>query len=58
MCLSPDAYVFALMYERLTAKGVSEQKAKAVAMKVARRYELRRRESAGRAQTSSQSVDA
>lgn len=48
MCLSPDAYVFAVMYERLTKRGVSDAKARGVAMKVARRYSRRRRESASR----------
>lgn len=48
MCLSPDAYVFARVYERLVSRGVADAKARGVAMKVARRYSLKRQQSATR----------
>ena len=51
MCLPPDAYVYARVYERLASRGVGEAAARGVAMKVARRYALRRRESTERART-------
>lgn len=37
MCISPDAYLAARVFERLHSAGVSEAKAEAVARKVARR---------------------
>ena len=44
MCLSPEAYVRARMYDKLTRAGVSPEKASAVAAKIARRYGERRAE--------------
>ena len=42
MCISPDAYTAARVYERLTAAGVRPERALAVSKKVARRYAAKR----------------
>ena len=44
MCLSADAYVSAVVFERLVSRGVSEDRARGVARKVGRAYALKRRE--------------
>ncbi len=44
MCISPDAYVAARVFDRLIRRGVDEKRAEAVAKKVARRYGDRRNE--------------
>lgn len=46
MCLSPDAYVAARVYERLVARGVSPSRAAGVARKVQSRYSASRRKTA------------
>lgn len=46
ICLSPDAYIYARVLERLEARGVDPARARGVAMKVSRRYALKRRETA------------
>jgi hypothetical protein len=48
MCLSPDAYVAAVVYERLRSRGVDDARARGVARKVARAYASRRREALSR----------
>ena len=47
MCLSPDAYVGTVVYDRLVRRGVDPQRARAVARKVQTAYALKRRDSAG-----------
>jgi hypothetical protein len=42
VCLSPDAFVALSVFRRLTAAGVDEAKAEAVAAKVARKYRSKR----------------
>jgi hypothetical protein len=42
MCLSPAAYVSAIVYRRLVDRGVDPARAEAVARKVARSYEAQR----------------
>jgi hypothetical protein len=49
MCLSPDAYVEAVVYERLRLKGVPDKRARGVARKVRRAYALKRRQRAAAA---------
>jgi hypothetical protein len=49
MCLSPDAHVYAVVYERLRSRGVSERRAAGVARKVQRAYASKRRDIAGKA---------
>ncbi len=48
MCLSPDAYVEAIVFERLVKKGVKPRRAAGVARKVRRQYAARRRATAAR----------
>lgn len=42
MCLSPDAFVAARVYHRLTSAGVKPARAEKVAEKIARRYRTKR----------------
>lgn len=48
MCISPDAYVWGRVYERLVDAGVERTKAEAVAYKVSRRYRARQAEARDR----------
>lgn len=57
MCLSPDAYVYQVVYARLRTQGVSVKRAEAVARKVQRSYALKRRESAVLRDATSKSAD-
>lgn len=43
MCISPDAYVEARVYDRLVSKGVDPPRAAAVARKVRRAYAAQRK---------------
>lgn len=58
MCLSPDAHVYAVVYQRLRLRGVDQDRAAAVARKVQRSYALKRRESAVRRDTPLAGSDA
>lgn len=58
MCLSPDAYVAAVVYQRLVSRGVPESRARGVARKVQRAYGSKRRDAAGPARASSDRSDA
>lgn len=50
MCLSPDSYVEAKVYDRLVTRGVTPRRARAVARKVRLAYAAKRRQSVGEKQ--------
>lgn len=57
VCLSPDAYVEALVLERLVKRGVPRRRAEAVARKVRRSYYLKRRERTARVRAPGDGAD-
>jgi hypothetical protein len=55
MCLSADAYVTAVVYERLVKRGVDPARAEGVARKVGRAYRLKRQQASARRHSAAQS---